>query len=436
VHRGAASARAVATFGALATAFVGRCVPPAWGTSPASDNAFKMLDRHDSGAAGLTNECNTCYMNSTLQLLYAIPETRAALMNGTLLPGGAKAGVRVRVKNKAKLTAEERLVVTLSGSDDDDVFVVLAEGLQYSKPDLDNGRYSTDGRNTTPPSAVLPAGAYLLTVRKTVPTGACLNGAPSLEGELLLQTPVHLRPAADGGSPRGHLTIDLEGEQELRCAVRAKTLPFELRRMMYFLHYGQCAFFDMHRLADACADLVEHSRNALDGVIRKQHDAHEFIAVLLDFLEDEMRGTDFASVMRRALRHVETKWWVASSESGCEGETWKGGEDASTAGMLLDCNEEEDTLEKMLGRHFSRGTDTFDVEAPSDKFGPKVNLNAHKQLVTSLPPVLLIKLKRFGLNYFTMMHEKVCHYMIQPLVELYRGCMVVLKVSWCGITSP
>jgi hypothetical protein len=25
--------------------------------------------------------------------------------------------------------------------------------------------------------------------------------------------------------------------------------------------------------------------------------------------------------------------------------------------------------------------------------------------------------------------RQVCHYMIQPLVELYRGCMVVLKVS-------
>jgi hypothetical protein len=28
--------------------------------------------------------------------------------------------------------------------------------------------------------------------------------------------------------------------------------------------------------------------------------------------------------------------------------------------------------------------------------------------------------------------EKV-RYMIQPLVELYGGCVVVLKVSWCGI---
>jgi hypothetical protein len=29
-------------------------------------------------------------------------------------------------------------------------------------------------------------------------------------------------------------------------------------------------------------------------------------------------------------------------------------------------------------------------------------------------------------------YAKVCHYMTQPLVELYGGCIVVLKVSWCG----
>ena len=27
------------------------------------------------------------------------------------------------------------------------------------------------------------------------------------------------------------------------------------------------------------------------------------------------------------------------------------------------------------------------------------------------------------------------HYMTQPLAELYKGCMVVLKVPWCGITA-
>jgi hypothetical protein len=32
--------------------------------------------------------------------------------------------------------------------------------------------------------------------------------------------------------------------------------------------------------------------------------------------------------------------------------------------------------------------------------------------------------------------KQVCHYMIQPLVELYVGCMAVLKVSWCGIIAP
>ena len=28
---------------------------------------------------------------------------------------------------------------------------------------------------------------------------------------------------------------------------------------------------------------------------------------------------------------------------------------------------------------------------------------------------------------------QVCHYMTRPLVELYGGCMVALKVSRCGI---
>jgi hypothetical protein len=30
---------------------------------------------------------------------------------------------------------------------------------------------------------------------------------------------------------------------------------------------------------------------------------------------------------------------------------------------------------------------------------------------------------------FSRAYVQVCHYMIQPLVELYGGCMVVLKVS-------
>jgi hypothetical protein len=30
-------------------------------------------------------------------------------------------------------------------------------------------------------------------------------------------------------------------------------------------------------------------------------------------------------------------------------------------------------------------------------------------------------------------HLKVRRYMTQPLVEVCGGCMVVLKVSWCGI---
>jgi hypothetical protein len=32
------------------------------------------------------------------------------------------------------------------------------------------------------------------------------------------------------------------------------------------------------------------------------------------------------------------------------------------------------------------------------------------------------------------LRRRLRHYTIQPLVELYGGCMVALKVSWCGIT--
>ena len=42
--------------------------------------------------------------------------------------------------------------------------------------------------------------------------------------------------------------------------------------------------------------------------------------------------------------------------------------------------------------------------------------------------VLLLTLVIFG-----VLGIQVCHYMPQPLVELCGGCMVALKVSWCGI---
>ena len=53
-------------------------------------------------------------------------------------------------------------------------------------------------------------------------------------------------------------------------------------------------------------------------------------------------------------------------------------------------------------------------------------------VIRSFPPPRRQVAKRYGRVLACM---EVCHYATQPLVELYAGCMVVLKVPWCGIMA-
>jgi hypothetical protein len=98
----------------------------------------------------------------------------------------------------------------------------------------------------------------------------------------------------------------------------------------------------------------------------------------------------------------------------------------------------------------SRLGDQSDSRVPSDLHGVAVHYHATSRLYIGRLMVLYTSTEQGGaevlqqelvtsydgLNFdrpFRTARGSVCHYTIQPLAELYEGCMVVLKVSWCGI---
>ena len=74
----------------LATEFVARTPSPTtddgeacWNFDPMRGGSVHTL-RNDTGKGGLLNRGNTCYMNSVLQQLYAMPEVRRAVLSARL----------------------------------------------------------------------------------------------------------------------------------------------------------------------------------------------------------------------------------------------------------------------------------------------------------------------------------------------------------------
>lgn len=254
---------------------------------------------------------------------------------------------------------------------------------------------STSKTNTSPFSAVIPAGEYNVIITAT----------DSQDDAPLLEQVISLMPVAGSGSRKGNYTIELSGEASLNCNAVLKMLPRALQRCMFQLQHSRTAVFDTAEICEACDELREFSTLTLEGGVHRQHDAAEFVGVLLEYLEDEMPHTNLLARLKGFFTRTVVTLWFPRDE---------GYEDTVVAGTIeesfgpfgpvdISAKSTGGSLEECLQDASQMNDDIFSGLEVADGW----TTATRTQVIKVLPRVLVMSLGRFKYNMVTGRTDKL-----------------------------
>eukprot|EP01043_Picozoa_sp_COSAG02_P016452 COSAG02_NODE_724_length_18036_cov_162.971511_1_plen_3396_part_00 len=316
--------------------------------------------RNLTDLAGLTNQGNTCYMNSVLQQLYGSREVRRAVLDAPL-------GLRVRVENRSE-SMQSGVEVVLQADDMEPLCLTGDHGLAF------NG--------ITELTSTLPEGRYTMRV-------SCASKVTSQEH--VLGTGLH-----------SIVLSDRDGNVEQQ--IRSQPIVTELHRCFWFLEYGAAACVDTSSLCNSLHACCSPSgASYLEYPIRSQNDAAEFLGKIVDTLGEDMKGSKAAASLKDLLTSTKV---VEKQCLECKTVSHSAEDHAVLLSVTIETPELEklgsleQALESAAKPEILSGTNAVDC----DKCGKKCP-TSRSSLAKKLPRVLLVHLTRFVQNMYGEYHK-------------------------------
>ena len=316
--------------------------------------------RNLTGLAGLTNQGNTCYMNSVLQQLYGSREVRRAVLDAPL-------GLRVRVANYSE-SMKAGVEVTLQADDMEPLCLTCDHVLAF------NG--------TTELTSTLPEGRYVMTI--------------SCDGKVISQEHVL------GTGVHSIVLSDRDGKVEQQ--IRSQPIVTEVHRCFWFLEYGAAACVDTSSLCNSLHACCSPSgASYLEYPIRSQNDAAEFLGKIVDTLGEDMKGSKAAANLKDLLTSTKV---VEKQCLECNTVSHSAEDHAVLLSVTIETPQLEklgsleQALESAAKPEILSGTNAVDC----DKCGKKC-ATSRSSLAKKLPRVLLVHLTRFVQNMYGEYHK-------------------------------